>query len=159
MHVIWAGDFNTVPRSPLYKFIKTGSTADLQRFKASAWTGQHAAAGVHLKMESSLKRKVDMIGEEFNANKHSRYLYQEEDLEYFPKLYRQICLYKLTLESGIFHISIDSCPAPYQAVSLRSAYSDAYKSSGRSHRDSAGEIEWSTMTVQESYPFTVDYIL
>ena len=100
-----------------------------------------------------------MIGEEFNAEKHSRYLYPEEDLEYFPKLYRQICSYKLKLESGIFHISIDSCPALYQALSLRSAYSDANKSSGRSHRDSAGEIEWSTMTVQESYPFTVDYIL
>lgn len=159
IHVVWGGDFNTVPCSPLYKFIKTGSFNDLALFKPNNWTGQYSALNVHTKMKSSVKRKLGIVGEEFDAEKHGKFLHQNEDPDYFVKLYQQVCSYKLTLEENLFILSAEKTPVQFQPLRLKSAYSEDTLALGWGKEGHAGEMEWSTLTVQEGHPLTVDYIL
>lgn len=157
--MIWAGDFNIVPCSPLYKFIKTSSTKDLEAFKCKNWTGQHSAMNVHTKMQSSLKRKMGIIGEEFDANKHGKYFHKNEEEGSFENLYRQICSLNFKLEGNVLVLLPGETPEKFQPLNLKSAYSEDSIGEGWRYQEKAGEIEWSTLTVQERYPYTVDYIL
>jgi hypothetical protein len=159
---MWAGDFNTAPCSPLYKFIRHGSLHDLAMFKCNNWTGQYSAGNVHTKMQSSIHRKLSLLSENFNHEKHGRFLYKEEQPDFVDSLLHLVDSLDLVLEENYFIFKDVSHPVKFKPLHLRSAYADDYHA--RTHApyytsSSAGEMVFSTIPAQDPYPFTVDYVL
>ena len=162
IYIVWAGDFNTAPCSPLYNFIKQGSLGDLARFKCSNWTGQYAAGNIHTKLQSSIHRKLSLLSEAFDHQKHGRYLYPEEEPDFVHSIFNLVNSLDLVLEENYFLYKHTPHPIKFQPFSLRSAYAEDYHA--RYHSSyymptSAGEILFSTIPPQDPYPFTVDYVL
>lgn len=128
-------------------------------FKHSNWSGQYSAINVHNKMQSSLQRKLEILGEEFTAQKHGRFLFLEEDPDFFPRLNSRIFGYYLTVQDNLFLLQEEGALEKEPIPRFKSAYAEDAKYRHRFKETSAGEMQWSTIPIQDPVPFTVDYIL
>ncbi len=136
----------------------TGYTKFLRDYASSNWTGQHSVDSVFNKMKTGLKRKLELIGEVFQPNKHGRYLRWQEDSEYFENLVFKFESLKLTIEGNKILARYTDTIKPFKHLKLKSAYAEDYNRRGGT-KWMTGEMMYSTVPVQQPYPFTVDYIL
>lgn len=168
---MWGGDFNITPCSPLYTFLRTGSTAALKQFAHNNWTGQTQVHSIHTKLQSSMLRKLSLLNEHFDVQKHGRYLYPESNPLFFPSLEARLASTILVLNPSTGQIEygvstpniLSSSPSSIQStdnsiLSLQSAYGQAHLQGQSPNYSMTGEMLFSTIPVQDPYPFTVDYI-
>jgi len=156
--VLWGGDFNTTPCSPLYNFLRTGSTEDLALFAANCWTGQAAAGHAHYRLQSSQQRKLEILGERFDREKHGKYLHRAESREAFLELQVELDRLELRLEGEKVRVGLCATPTNNAVLYMKSAYGELWDAHGRGSGQS-GEMSYSTIPVQDPYPHTVDYLL
>ena len=139
--------------------MRYGSIDDLQLFSCNNWTGQYSSQNIHTKMKSSLKRKLEMLGERFDSQNHGRFLFPEKNKDGFMQL--QTALDKLTINIEGSKIIFRPREKPVEApvLSMKSAYAEIYNEKYGSQHGQTGEILYSTIPIQDPYPVTVDYIL
>jgi len=157
---MWAGDFNTYPCSPLYNYLQGASLEDLMRFDRRGWSGQLAGFDVFDKLKSSMRRKLEINNRKFDYQKHGEYLFAEKQPEFFPGLYSSLERIALKMGEGRITFEYREKGEKFVPLKMKSAYrEDAKKRKYFKPQEETGEILFSTVPIQECYPFTVDYLL
>lgn len=88
--VIWGGDFNVLPCSPLYNYLRKGTIEDLQTYSSNQWTGQHQCHNIHTKLQSGMAGKLSKLNEFFSQSKHGKYLFAEPNTMAFATLVKRL---------------------------------------------------------------------
>lgn len=165
MSILWAGDFNTVARSPLYSFIRDASFEHLKPFLAAAWTGQKDSIRLYQKSGMTLPNGLDELSKTFDPNIHGSVLETQTDPNFLKNL--QSTLEKYTVELDGLQVKINYRNKNDQTTGLvsqkmRSAYAEDYAVRKRDDQNRVGfhgEMLASTVPIQDPYAVTVDYIL
>ena len=113
-------------------------------------------------MQSNMSRKLSLLSEYFNSNKHGKFLHTEENPDFLDSVLKLVGSLNLVLDDDSFRYHKNNKPIIVKPISLKSCYAEDYHSRNSSNMysgSSAGEMIFSTIPAQDPYPFTVDYIL
>ena len=221
VYLLWGGDFNSAASSPLYNFIRYKDVSPMVRIGPSSWSGQYSVKNIHQKLKSHPSRKLQLIGEVYDDQKHGKYCFEENRPNYFEYMAKKLADIQISMDAENNKISFKypegyQCPTapvpkeqpvpeinPFdedglerkpirpklnvspqeidqrsQAVQhifsalpcVRSAYgedfifrhSTNYVEVSRHNPNEkvymTGEMAFSTMPVQNMYPYTVDFL-
>lgn len=163
MFTTWAGDFNTLPCSPLYNFIRYSSLDDLKRYTIENWTGQYSGLNVHAQM---IKEKIDvrmkLLCEKFDWDKHGKHMKDQKDSAYFDKLYEMLRYLAVELDNGKIKIVKGDQMRKAEPMKLKSAYAEDFALRHKEDTEVSamvGEMTYSTIPKQDPFPVTTDYVL
>lgn len=90
VYILWGGDFNSAACSPLYNFIRYHDIAPMIRISPSSWSGQYAVKNIYLKLKSHASRKLQLIGEVYDDEKHGRYCFDENRPFFFEYMTKKL---------------------------------------------------------------------
>lgn len=162
--VIWSGDFNTTPCSPLYKYFAECSIDCLSKFQFSSYTGQNQAKGLFHNYKGSIFKKFKLMNQRFDEEIHRKYFIDQRDPDAFDTLFKRLKTTRLSFQDNKIEISYaeDQSQEAFNPLKMKSAYCEDYKPRCKNKDDRAiytGEIMFSSCAIQEEVPLTVDYIL
>ena len=98
VYVLWGGDFNSAACSPLYNFIRYHEVAPMVRITPSSWSGQYSVKNIHLKLKSHPSRKLQLIGEVYDDEKHGRYCFEENRPLFFEYMAKKLSDVQITFD-------------------------------------------------------------
>lgn len=164
VYFVWAGDFNTLPFSPLYLYIRYNEVKQLLYVNPENWSGQ--TNGVNLWKQS----KVELSRLEEDLCFH--YIGENsKGVDKCEKILNAVSSYTVRLSNDSLIISKSTKPGSWktmcseQRLQTRSAYASDWQRRTNSTDESSkmkgptGEMLFSTVPIQDPYPVTVDYVL
>lgn len=123
------------------------------------WTGQAAAQHAYSRLQSSQQRKLEILGERFDRERHGKYLYRAESSKSFLALQEELDKVAVRVEGEKVLLSVDPVPSNNAVLYMKSAYGEMFNQVRGSSHGQTGEMSYSTIPIQDPYPHTVDYIL
>jgi len=78
VEVIWGGDFNTVPCSPIYNFIRDGNFDSCYKYRKFEWSGQTSVFGMYKYSPFSKRKIMENKASQFNPRKSDRFFKRED---------------------------------------------------------------------------------
>lgn len=166
IYAFWGGDFNTLPQSPLYNFIRYSSIEDLKRYQANSWTGQAASIDIYTKWkEKTTAERIERLAYKFDAETQGEYLKAQGNETYFDSLFERLAKTSLRLEGNKLLIVPSKEAKPLVPSKLKSAYAEDFAQrlkdpeSIEKARNLHGEMSFSTIPIQDPYPVCVDFVL
>ena len=96
---MWGGDFNTLPCSPLYNYVRYSNLDDLKRYTADNWTGQHSGLSLHAHfIKESVSVRLSKLCESFDYKRHGKFLSVQSDAKFFEGLANTLDTLSIKLE-------------------------------------------------------------
>lgn len=163
MFTIWSGDFNTLPCSPLYNFIRYSSIKDLKRYAIENWSGQTSGLKLHDEFkDKSVDQRLKLLGESFDCEKHGKHLKDQQDHQFLDKLYESLHYISVELAPGKVKIVKGDQLRKAEPMKLKSAFAEDFALRNKENTKVSamlGEMEFSTIPKQNPHPVTTDYVL
>lgn len=166
VYCFWGGDFNTIPQSPLYNFIRYSSVEDLKRYQQNSWTGQNSSIDIYTKWgDKSPADRLDRLAYKFNAETQSQYFNRQRNDTFFDKLFDKLAMLSLHIVGDKILIVPSKEAQPLVPSKLMSAYAVDFgqrlkdPESIERAKNLHGEMSFSTIPIQDPYPVCVDFVL